>query len=218
MHLQQLQLAVTALAAIGALVFSLLSYLHSRKTLHETRLAERRKTLITRLNDFYGPLLTYLSVILGLYRIFIIGKPKGFRTLTYLLDRDQEYETEGGRRKVVLSDSDQKLLDEIIELEKKIEEHIVKNCGLVEDPTLAFSYVPAANTAEIDPKQVEGMGLLAILITHFRVLRMAYEGKIRSEIERYRSWVYPRELDAKLRKNIEALQQELRNLGGQPGA
>jgi hypothetical protein len=207
--------AVATSAAIGALVFSCLNYFHSRRTLKETRISERRKTVVTRLNEFYGPLLMNLSVIDALYRLLIIGKPKGFRTLTYLLDREQFYETSNGPVKVVLSESDISLLREIIEIEKKTEEHIIGKCGLVEEERLAFNYSPDPSKTDINPEVVRNLGLLSVLLAHFRVLRMAFEGKILAEIDRYRTFVYPRELDNILREQIRKLQTELRSLGGQ---
>jgi hypothetical protein len=213
---QALTTATTLIAAIGALIFSLLNYLHSRRTLRETRLAERRKTLEARLNNFYGPLLTYMNVIFGLYRLFVIGKPAEFRTLTYLLDREQEYQTESGPVKVVLTESDRSLFAEILELEKETEQHIIKNCGLVEEERLAFHYIPDPKISDVDPEVFKNLGLLSILVTHFRVLRMAYEGKITSDITRYEAFVYPRELDDILRETIKKLQQQLRELGGEP--
>jgi hypothetical protein len=194
--------------------FTIINYLHSRKVLDENRLSEKRKILIARLNEFYGPLLTYLSVVDSLHRLFYIGKPPEFRTLTFLLDPEQEYQTSTGRSKVVLSDSDRMILEEILELEDKTEQHIIKSCGLVEDSRLAFSYVPDPTKTDVDPKVFENLGLLSILVSHFRVLRMAYEKKISAEVERYKSYVYPRELNGILRANITELQSQLRDLGG----
>jgi len=215
MELKDIVQVATLIGVVIAGVITTLNYLHSRKTLREMRLAERRKTLVTRPNDFYGHLLTYLSVIDSFYRLFVVGKPKAFRTLTYLLDPDQLYETLQGPSKIVLSDSDKKLLEEIIELERKTEDHIINNCGLVEDERLAFNYVPDSTKTDVDPKFFKDLGLLSILVAHFRVLRMAYEKKISAEVERYRSYVYPRELDKILRDNIKDLQKELADLGGQ---
>lgn len=215
MELKDIVQIATLIGVVIAAAFTILNYLHSRRTLHETRIAERRKTLVTRLNDFYGPLLTYLSVIDSFYRLFVVGKPKGFRTLTYLLDPDQSYETPQGPSRIVLSDSDMKLLEQIIELERKTEDHIINNCGLIEDERLAFNYVPDPTKTDVDPKFFKDLGLLSILVAHFRVLRMAYEKKISAEVERYRSYVYPRELDKILRDKIKELQKELRDLGGQ---
>ena len=215
MELKDIVQIATLIGVVIAAAFTILNYLHSRRTLHETRIAERRKTLVTRLNDFYGPLLTYLSVIDSFYRLFVVGKPKGFRTLTYLLDPDQSYETPQGPSRIVLSDSDMKLLEQIIELERKTEDHIINNCGLIEDERLAFNYVPDRTKTDVDPKFFKDLGLLSILVAHFRVLRMAYEKKISAEVERYRSYVYPRELDKILRDKIKELQKELRDLGGQ---
>jgi len=41
---------------------------------------------------------------------------------------------------------------------------------------------------------------------------------LRNEPDRYKVFVYPRELDGKLRENIEKLQKELHDLGGKPEA
>jgi hypothetical protein len=194
--------------------FTIINYLHSQRVLDEHRLSEKRQILIARLNEFYGPLLTYLSVIDSLHRLLFIGKPPEFRTLTYLLNPEQEYQTPSGRSKVVLSDSDRMLVEQILELEDKTEQHIIKNCGLVEDSRLAFNYVPDPTETDIDPKVFENLGLLSILVSHFRVLRMAYERKISADVKRYESYVYPRELNGILRANIKDLQSQLRELGG----
>ena len=111
MELKDIVQVATLIGVVIAGVITTLNYLHSRKTLREMRLAERRKTLVTRPNDFYGHLLTYLSVIDSFYRLFVVGKPKAFRTLTYLLDPDQLYETLQGPSKIVLSDSDKKQIE-----------------------------------------------------------------------------------------------------------
>ena len=204
----------TLIGAIVAAGFTILNFLHSRRMLNETRLSEGRKILVARLNDFYGPLLTYLSVIDCFHRLFYIGKPTEFRTLTYLLDPTQEYETPSGPVKVVLTDSDKLLLEQVLELEEKMEQHIIKNCGLVEDDRLAFNYVPNSSITDVNVKAFENLGLLSILISHFRVFRMAYEKKISAEVERYKVYVYPRELNSILRANILELQAQLRELGG----
>lgn len=215
MELKDLVQIATLFGAVIAAGFTILNYLHSRRLLQETRIAERRKLLVTRLNDFYGPLLTYLSVIDSFFRLFIVGKPKEFRTIPYLLDPEQSYETPSGPSKVILSDSDKALLEEILKLEEKTEDHIIKSCGLIEDERLAFSYVPNPSITDVDPAAFKGLGLLSILIAHFRVQRMAYDRKIVSEVDRYKAYVYPRELDGILRANIKALQAELVALGGE---
>lgn len=206
----------TLSVATGALVVSSLNYFQTRRAFAETRVAERRKTVLTKLNEFYGPLATYMSTIDALGRLFLAGKPANFRTLTYLLDPDQEYDTPGGRVKVVLSASDRELLRDIVDVEKKAEDLIVAKGGLVEDPVLAADYRPDPGVTDIPAQAVKGLGLLAVLVAHFRVQRLAYEGKIAAEPWRYEAFVYPRELDKKLRAKIDELQAQLRALGGEP--
>lgn len=199
------------ISASVALVIGLLSYFHNRATLRESKRTERRKVIETTLNEFYGPLLSYLNVIKALYRLFTADKPKSFRTLTYLLNQDQEYETEFGKRKVVLSDSDRKLLQEIIETEKKIEDLIITKGGLADDPALMFDYVSDPRVTDVQLNK-DKLGLLAVTITHFRVLRMAFEGNFQNEVERFKDFVYPRELDEKVMSRIESLRNERNNL------
>jgi hypothetical protein len=203
---------IAAIISAGvALLIGLLSYFHNRATLRESKRAERRKVIEATLKEFYGPLLSYLNVIRALYRLFVADKPEDFRTLTYLLDQNQEYVIESGKVKVTLSESDKKLLSEIIETEKKIEDLIITKGGLVDDPSLTFDYVPDSRVTDVKLSK-DKLGLLVIAITHFRILRMAYEGNFQNEVERFKEFVYPRELDAKVIGRIESLQQELKSL------
>jgi hypothetical protein len=53
---------------------------------------------------------------------------------------------------------------------------------------------------------------LTDLITHFRVLRLAFEGKLKGEIDRYERFVFPRGIVAILRENYDRLHKELKDL------
>lgn len=200
------------ISTVVALTIGLVNYFHNRRMLRESRIAERRKILDKALNEFYGPVYSYLSVVKALYRIFVTGKPEGFRTLTYLIHPEQQYDTPGGQVTITLSDSDRSILAEMVEIEKKIEELIVTKGGLIEDPELMFGWSINSDQTDIIPEKVEGLGLLAVAITHFRVLRMAFSGILKSEPDRYKAFVYPRELDEKLFHGIQRLQAELKHL------
>lgn len=320
-----------AFLSVGvALLVALLTFLNNRATLRESRRTERRKIIEQMINEFYGPLLSYLNIIKALHSLFAAGKPKGFRTVTYLLERNQEHENGTEKKDNILTESDKKLLANIIETEKKIEDLIIAKGGLADDPALTFDYVPDptetdtelgsplltansllnpkslieklknennplikhlrsrfdANTnkllnsyaigtqpdqallntlvKDINDRLIENnslydetafkqvklskdiktlakqslepnnqallnrmllesafpheitkrlnLGLLAIAIIHFRILRMAYEGNFHKEVERFKDFVYPRELDAKILDRIESLRNEARNL------
>ena len=196
------------ISAIVTLTVGVMTWQHNRRVLREVRLSEQRKMLMTVLNDFYGPFHYYLAVVKAFSILLFVGKPKEFRTLTYLLNPAQEYKTEQGKTKVYLSESDKKILEEIIDIEKKLEELIINKGGIIDDPSLMFDYVPDPAKTDIDLKG-KRVGLIALAITHFRVLRMAYKGDIQSEPERYEAYVYPRELDDKIYARIKSLQKEL---------
>jgi hypothetical protein len=202
-------------SATVALVVGVMNYLHNRRTLKEARNAERRKAIVASLNEFYGPMLSYINVAKALHKILVSGKPSEFRTLTFLLDPKQEFTTEAGiSTRVSLSEADTKLLAEIVEVKRKIEDLIINKAGYIQDNFLMNNYVPNASVTDVSTAAVTDMGLLALAITHFRVLRLAFEGALRGEVERYRDFVYPRELNAKLEEQVNTLRRELRELGG----
>src|SRR5688572_6058107 len=89
---------------------------HNNRTLNELRLTEKRKQLNAALQELLIPLRSQLNTTLALWKIFRVGKPEGFRTLTYLLDPDS-YEINGQKVQVTLSSSDQAILREIIEIQ-----------------------------------------------------------------------------------------------------
>lgn len=198
-------------ALITAIIASYINYTNTKKTLLENKRAEKRKLKEKALNEFYGPLLSYLNSVEALFNVFRANKPKDFRTLTHLLNPSQTYLINGQSVQISLSKSDKTILNEVIEIEKKIEELVLTKAGLVDDEELMFVYVPNPKVTDVDLKE-DKLSLLAVAITHFRILRLAYEGKLDDNIERYKKFVYPRELDIKIRNKIKSLQNELKNL------
>jgi hypothetical protein len=201
----RIALVSTTLAIVTLIITSIYRYLEIK----EKRNSERRIVIERTLNEFYGPLISYLNVVKALYEIFRATKPQGFRTLTYLLDPDQVYQVEGKKEKVILSPADTKLLEEIIETEKSIEDLILTKSGLVDDEQLMFNYVPDPAVTDV---KLSNMSLIAVALAHFRLLRMAYAGHFKGEVARFTNLVYPREFDIQLRARVEKLQMELARL------
>jgi hypothetical protein len=201
-------LLAAVISAIVTLSVGVMTWVHNRSVLRESRISERRKLLTAVLNEFYGPFYYYLTVVGALSQLLFVGKPKEFRTLTYLLNPRQEYEVDGSKVRVDLSDSDKKIIEQMIDIEKILEQLVISKGGIIDDPTLMFNYIPDPKITDVVLKG-KRIGLMALAITHFRVMRMAYNGEIKSEPERYAAYVYPRELDAKIFARIEALQKEL---------
>lgn len=88
--------------------------------------------------------------------------------------------------------NDAVLLQQIFEVTAKLEELIYTQSGLVEDEEL--------------------QKLLARAGAHFRILRLAYEGNLTGDKERFEDYVFPRELTDKIREQSEKLQNRLKEL------
>lgn len=88
--------------------------------------------------------------------------------------------------------NDKVLLEQILEIVAKVEELILSRSGLVDDTELRE--------------------LLARAGTHFRFIGLAYEGLLVGEADRFKGYVYPRELNEKVDKQIEKLKARLNEL------
>jgi heme exporter protein D len=207
---------IAALVALAALCVNTwmarLQYLHNRNQLAEQKRKERRDSLKSQLDGFYGPLQYHLMATKALFQIFRSNKPKGFRTLTYLLAPDQLYDINNAQSQVQLTAADKQLLSEILDVGTKVESLILEKAGLVDDKGLMSQYVPNSQITDVNPEAFKGMGLLPIAMIHFRVLRLAFEGKLSSELNSYKDFIYPRELDAYVERHIEKLRSELASL------
>lgn len=199
---------VTSTFALITLGFNTWSLL---KQIKEKKRDERRKEIYAKLNDFYGPFQAYLNTSKELFRIFAIGKPKEFRTLTYLLDPTQKYKDENGNEApIVLTDVDKELLKEIIKVGKKLETLTVEKSGLVDDAVLRYDYSVDPSSTDV---KLKDNGLLTFAKVHFQIIRLANEGKLKGDVSRFKDYVYPRELNAKIETKITELQKELKSLG-----
>lgn len=90
------------------------------------------------------------------------------------------------------SKDDQSLICELVKIGAQLEVLLASRSGLVDDSELRSIFATAA--------------------THFRILRMASEGALRGDSERFAEKVYPRELDERLDAQIAALVEQLRVL------
>lgn len=91
-----------------------------------------------------------------------------------------------------LKGNDRQVYEQILEITIKLEELRTTNSGLVDDPKLRI--------------------LLARAGTHFRIIRLAYEGKLSGEEERFENYIYPRELNEMINNKIIDLQTRLDDL------
>lgn len=180
------------LAGIGAIISNcflfivgalgvIFGYLTNRQMQKDQRQKDERKEIYKKLNAFYGPFKQRLEKTWELYQIFAKNRDRdSFRTLDALL-KGEKFE---GNDKI--------LLEEILELGKEMEQLVLAQGGLIDDPELRQLLVKAG--------------------THFRVLRLAYEGRFRGDTDRFQDYVYPRELDKKLDQQIRKLTERLDEL------
>ena len=208
---------ITSGAAFATGIFTLILNLksaadartHNRRTITEIRASEQRKQLAAGLQELLVPVYSHLTAMQAIFRIFTANKGKEFRTLIFLLD-PESYKIDG--QKVVLSDSDKMLLQEIVSLSKQVEELLLLKGGLVDDPVLNGVYIPDPIKTDVSAEQLKGLSLFSLAIAHFRVFRLAYEGTIKGEVDRYKNFVYPKELNERVYAAIQRTQQNLANL------
>ena len=171
------------------------------------QIQSRKENIIKQLVNFYVPMITYLHTSKALTRQLLSNKPKDFNLLAYLLDKDHLFD---GNIKVVVSEEDLKLLDEIIILSKKIEDIIIKNGGLVEDERLNISYNPNPESTNIKlDKDNQNIGLFGLLISHYYVISYARKKVIQGNIQYYDQFKFPREIVTIIEENYLKLKQEL---------
>ena len=204
-------LIVAVAASAVAVVTLVITAVYRARELKERRRGERRAEIKTRLYEFYGPLAAQLNVLTALHRLLAADKPEGFNALDYLLDPYQEYSTGGSKKKrVVLSDLDRRLLEEIVAAGMQVEALVLAKAGLAGDGELLF---PPAAEGKLLPAAVEGESPFADALTHFRLLRLAYNGRFEGDPTQYQDYSFPRAFEALIREKMRALHHELEGLG-----
>jgi hypothetical protein len=213
--------SVTLIGIAGSVYLSYKTLNESKKLSRETKveisinnLKEKRNYISQKLNEFYYPLRNYLNVSKSFSEILKSGKPAEFRTLLYLLNPDQEYKDQG---KIILSDNDKAILKQIFKIGFEIEKLISEKSVIIDDPEFISRYEP--NPGFDDVVISEDMPILTLAQNHLSIIRLAFEGGLKHEEEKYRSYVYPRELNkrvddkiAELLKKISEYNEEIRKL------
>lgn len=115
-----------------------------------------------------------------LYKLFIKDKGSDFRTLLALLNGEKFY------------NNDKMLLNEIIEIDQKLERLIIEKSGYIENSNLSE--------------------LLSKAAIHFNIMYQAYNGTLSGEVERFKEYIYPRELDEELNREVTKLKNRMRKL------
>lgn len=153
------------------------------RPIRASRIQNRITQLETRLNNFYGP---YFHLR---------------RKSALLYDKlKQPYLNEAGfsvLRKVFsghkFTGNDALLIQEIIAIGEQCEDLIAKNSG----------YIDAGNLRD---------DLLPRVSIHYRILKLAFEGKITPDLSRFGDMTFPIEIDVALRSAIKSIEDEKQQL------
>lgn len=88
--------------------------------------------------------------------------------------------------------NDKKLLNEIIEIDKNLEILIVEKGGYIENSKLRELFAKAS--------------------AHFNIMNQAYNGTLSGEVERFKEYIYPRELDNEIKNEVNRLNCRIKEL------
>ena len=170
---------------LGAFIALVPVYFTSKRNKKEKRAAEIQR----KLNDFYNPLLFLFKKDAAFFDVFNLDAKKEakdlgkeYRTLDFLILKKHELPS--------FSQTDQHILQEILNINSQITDLIVKNMGFV-DKDLAQPLVE--------------------LSRHYELLRLAEQGKIKN-IDEYKQYVYPLDIKEKVQSKVDELYKELKKL------
>ena len=177
----------TVISSSGAVAIGILALLYSNRqsknALNAKKDEEKRIDINRKLNEFYGPLYQLRKKSNLIYEKFR-EKYNSDPNFSTLT-----YLLDG--KKFVGNDAI--LLEEIIQIGKKCEELIHDKAGLIDDHHLRINIIPRATT-------------------HFLILRLAHQNALVGEVEKFRNWTFPKELDDLLEARRKVLEAELNSL------
>lgn len=160
------------------------SFLIVRITIRASKREVKRTIIQQRLSEFYSPFLDLRNKSNILYSRF----QEKYR------EENPKYSTlqyllDGN----TFTGNDDELLKEILSIGAKCEKLIHDKAGLIDDEDLRTKVLPN-------------------LTTHYLILRMAYEGKLIGEKDRFRDLSFPINVDDLIKRKIVELEKELKNL------
>lgn len=204
---------VTFIATLIVAAFSIhqnfLTRRDSKKNITRADLIEKKLVIENKLNEFYIPLRHQLENSKTLFKILKKGKPAKFRTLTYLLDKNQRYRP--NNQKVILSRNDVSLIKAIIKIGKKIEKLIHKKSYLIgDDIEFVKEYVPRQEYIHLPYEQ--DMTLLSLLTSHLVSIRMAFNDDLSGQKNNFEGFVFPNEINIRVNEKIIELGTEVISL------
>lgn len=200
-------LIIAALSFLVKVIFDARESSFRIDQLKENKIQDRRSEIIKKLNEFYGPFQQNMNKSTSLYRSIIMDKPKEFRTLKYLLAGESEFPD------LKLTNNDRTILREIIDIGKEQQKLILEKAGLIDDPVLSYSFEHESDSEfEEYREDLRSLGLLGWANAHYRILELAYNEELKGDLEKFKHYVFPRELKSNITRRIKELSSELDEL------
>lgn len=165
-------------ASVSAFAIGM-SYLNTKRTLTHGAVREFGKISLEyktqQLDELYGPLLLLLEQNRRLAQKLREGKgdPGKWRLLDNL-------------PQVLSNARDKAIVDEIMEIDAKVEDLIINKAGLIRSPRPPESF--------------------ALFLGHYKILKLAIEGKERPRVDEFE--YYPRKLNDDVKEAYDAIQRE----------
>lgn len=176
------------LSVIGPILIGVLAVIYSsiqtRKTIRASKIEAERKEIYKKLNEFYGPFYQLRNKSNLLYKKFAVNHRETDESFTTL-----KYLLDGNK----FVKNDKKILNEIIEVGKRCENLIHDKAGLIDDEILRSQIMPKVTT-------------------HYLILRLAFEKKLKGDSKLFVEHVFPGEVDELVNIRISELQDRLREL------
>ncbi|MCZ4409097.1 hypothetical protein O3Q51_09770 [Cryomorphaceae bacterium 1068] len=173
---------VTFLIGIGGYV---LAYMQISKPLKAAKNERELRSVSKKLNEFYAPFYQLRKKSYALYVEFRKNCLKEDSEFTSTLKYLLEGKSFTGNTAV--------LLDEIIRIGEECESFIHRNAGLIDDESIRNDLLPR-------------------LTTHYRLLRLATEGKLSGDIDTIGKYTFPSKIDEHLENRIKELESDIARL------
>jgi hypothetical protein len=187
------------LAALGVLLSLRFAERSSKRTIEAARQTNEAsiwqkanetelKELISKLDSFYGPFMQMSQANYLMIEEFRSRQPVGFRTLPKVFDPAWL---------ATLSTGDRKIVAEVCQKAADLETFIAEKAGHVDGQLLPY---------------------LARASAHFRILYLAHQGLLGEDPNNFLRYVYPKQLDAVLRLEVDRLRRRCDALRANPGS
>lgn len=194
------------IAAFVSVYQTFLARRDNKKNIKRVDLIEKKQIIENKLNEFYIPLRHQLEHSNTLHKILKKDKPDDFKTLIYLLNRNNKKSEKVIKYKLIKNDIS--LIKAILKIGKNIEKLIHEKSYLIgDDNEFVKEYVPSAKFS--NEKYEKNMTLLSLLSSHIVTIRMAFNEDLSGQVDKFEHFVFPNEINLRVDEKINELEKKV---------